>query len=397
MEIKILDNLDLRYKEKWNKQFVAPNRTCAEGLWRRTQDEATKEKSGWQSPLDCRRRMIHFLDQYDVVVENNNASLVIKDIYLWLCTTLPDYEMDEYILRIKNAAEKNAWESVHGILTKDGISITLTLCDTHPEDIKEGRVFPANYKTLEIVVSSRAGFKPNAYSPWGVLKSGIRKKGTRTNTPHIITDINELKEFMPFQVELGGGPSIELGIPPLNHLHNIYQVTTAQTMKFAFGENDHLIVDILEDYISFYKNNASLAYKNSLLAEPNEFYTVLAELYKNTTAVGDVITNNFDGMVSLVGLSERYVRKYEDSDIVPQVEFDNAAKSLLVVGSHADRRLVQEAARRKGLKIIYVDPEHYTDTNGNELDYPLETLKNEDILLQMKASEFAEKCKELTK
>jgi uncharacterized membrane protein len=168
-------------------------------------------------------------------------------------------------------------------------------------------------------------------------------------------------------------------------------------MKFAFGENDHLIVDILEDYISFYKNNASLAYKNSLLAEPNEFYTVLAELYKNTTAVGDVITNNFDGMVSLVGLSERYVRKYEDSDIVPQVEFDNAAKSLLVVGSHADRRLVQEAARRKGLKIIYVDPEHYTDTNGNELDYPLETLKNEDILLQMKASEFAEKCKELTK
>jgi hypothetical protein len=175
-------------------------------------------------------------------------------------------------------------------------------------------------------------------------------------------------KFAPYQIELGGGASIELGIPPLNHLHNVYQVTDTLTSQFAFGDNDHLIVDLLRDFESFYKNKASLAYKSSLLAEPNKFYKLLQELYQNKMAVGDVITNNFDGLVSLIGLKERYVRKYEDSDIIPHIDFDKDAKSLIVIGSHADRRLVQEAARRQGLQIVYIDPERYTDSNGSEVE-----------------------------
>ena len=393
MEIIILDNLDKRYKEKWYKQFVLPQRKNAEGLWRRTQEEEIKVQSGWISKNDQRRRMIHFLDEYDVLEKNGKCQLVIKNVYLWLCTSLPKTEINEYLDRIYYIAQLHNWSKSENLLIKDDLKISISLNDQHPEDKKEGRQFPNNYQTLELVVSNDPFFGPNKNSPWDVLKSGIRKKGTRTKTPNIIENLEELNKFAPFQFELGGGASIELGIPPLNHLHDIYYVNNLHTNQFIFGKDDNLIPDILEDYEKFYRERASIAYKKSLLAEPNEFYLLLMDLYSKGIAVGDIITNNFDGLASLVNIKERYVRKYEDTDIVPNIKFHKDAKSLIVVGSHADRRLIQEAGRKNGLKIIYVDPEKYMDYKGNSIDYPLETLKDEDLLVQMTAVEFAKKYK----
>jgi len=363
---------------------------CSEGIWRRTQEEGTQEQSNWKSPLDKRRRMIHFFDEYDVVGENGRCRLIIKNIYLWLCLTLPEQEIKEYLFRLNEQARKHGWGIDEHGFKKDAISINLNFSEHHPEDQKEHRVFPQGYCTLEATVESSRDFKPNGHSPWAILNSGIRKKGKRVPNPRVMENIHELLAYAPFQVELGGGASIELGVPPLNHLHTVYAVADPKTKKFIFGKEDYLLTDLLKDYETFYKEKASLAYGKSLLAQPNQLYQLLAVLHKKGLLVGNVITNNFDGLASLVGLQETYVRSYKDTAIVPKITFAENAKSLLVIGSHADRRLVQAAARRQGLKIIYVDPERYTDYFGRASEYPLETIEKEDILIAKTAGEFAQ-------
>ncbi|MFJ8444218.1 UDP binding domain-containing protein [Kitasatospora griseola] len=41
----------------------------------------------------------------------------------------------------------------------------------------------------------------------------------------------------------------------------------------------------------------------------------------------------------------------------PEIQLDPAAKALLVIGLHADRRWVEERARAAGMKVVFVDPE----------------------------------------
>lgn len=110
--------------------------------------------------------------------------------------------------------------------------------------------------------------------------------------------------------------------------------------------------------------------------------------------VGPIITNNFDGLVSRVGLKELFVRRYEETHIIPKIKFHPQAKSLFVVGSHADRRRIQHAARNKGLKIVYVDPEGYL-SSGKFIEYPLESPQDCDFLFRVTANEFAKRIYEL--
>jgi hypothetical protein len=96
--------------------------------------------------------------------------------------------------------------------------------------------------------------------------------------------------------------------------------------------------------------------------------------------VEPVLTNNFDGLVKSCGVSEHPLFGF--NDIYPKIDF--TAKNLLVIGSHADRRKVREQARKQGVQIIFVDPEHY---DGKP--YLLEDAQDEDILIQCSANEFS--------
>ena len=60
-------------------------------------------------------------------------------------------------------------------------------------------------------------------------------------------------------------------------------------------------------------------------------------------------------------------------------QFDQNAKSLLVVGCHADRRGIEKRARERGLKIIYIDPEGWW-VDGKFLAYPLESPQHTDLI-----------------
>ena len=100
--------------------------------------------------------------------------------------------------------------------------------------------------------------------------------------------------------------------------------------------------------------------------------------------IGRVMTNNFDGLAHRVGLNEHFLRRYDDT--IPEVEFFAEAKSLLVIGNHADRRRVQARARERGLKVIYLDPEGYW-LGDRFIDYPLEGPRDGDVVCRKGASD----------
>jgi hypothetical protein len=110
-----------------------------------------------------------------------------------------------------------------------------------------------------------------------------------------------------------------------------------------------------------------------------------------------VITNNFDFLCADVGLEEISLRRYESDAYFPMpsapraLAFDPRARSLLVVGVHADRRLAQRRAREEGLRIVYIDPERYLSPEGYQIPYPVEAPQTGDRLVKMGAAEALER------
>ncbi|MER6393185.1 hypothetical protein ABT236_32590 [Streptomyces sp. NPDC001523] len=64
--------------------------------------------------------------------------------------------------------------------------------------------------------------------------------------------------------------------------------------------------------------------------------------------------------------------------------FPAGAKSVLVIGLHADHRNVQARARELGLKIFYLDTEGVTE-NGVHQAYPIEGAREGDVVVRTEA------------
>ncbi len=381
---------DSDFIERWKNQFVSADRTFFEGLWRRTQEKETSEKSGWKSEADARVKILYFIDEYDVtLIENNKTGFYLKAPYLWLFLAIPVDEVITLRTNCYKALSMNwEYERTKKYHKRGDLTFQLYISENPPEKLA-ARHFPHNYQFVEATLtSSKTKIPEYKYSnPWSVFKSGIRKPLPRGN-PSIIESVDEISKYLPFQVELGCGPSIEAGIPPLHVLHSLYDITDSGGNFIFCDDRFSLLSRLLENPEQFYCQS-SFSYRTSLAAEPTTFYKLLWKLKNLGHLVGPVITNNFDGLARRVGLAEAFVRRYEEQSIVPDIDFDENAKSLLVVGSHADRRRIQEKARLKGLKIIYVDPEGYI-SNGKFYQYPVESPQNDDFLLRMTAQEFAE-------
>lgn len=395
----IAEGLTDVHKEKWDKQFVSNDRAVFESIWRRTQDPRNKELSGWKNDGDKRRRMLHFYDRYDVVEENGGFAFKLIAPYLWVSLTFPDAEIKDYEERIARALDAGGWvrKGVHDdtrMFSRGDLTLTMANPRSYDADTRAGRSFPDGYRHLDVVLSSLVTDIPEDRKshPWDVLETGIRTKDTR-GAPTIVSDLHDLAPFFPMQIELGCGPSIEVGIPPLHYLHRVYAVSDPVSHRFTMSpEADTLLPDIISDPEAFFARS-SVPYLGSITAVPNDFFHLLKTLSKNGTIVGDVITNNFDGLSSLVGLKERYVRQYAEVNIIPHIDFHPDARSLVVIGAHADRRRIQHSARDRGLKVIYIDPEGYAE-DGTFRSYPLESPQDGDLLVHMTASQFAKAFRE---
>jgi hypothetical protein len=311
-------------------------------------------------------------------------------LFLYYCLTCPAAEARGYAAQIADWAAAGGWARDRGQSWRLGdLRACLTRYTAHPEDAAAGRGTPAGFESVEMVFSSDGLRLPpgTARLPWEVLASGIRVPARR-GEPVITPALGPLAGYLPCQAELGCGVSVEAGIPPLHRLHEIYGVRRGSRPgageRFVLSPaDDALIREVLTRTERKFTEFTEM-YRACLAAGATPALKALRWLADEGHLIGPVITNNFDVLAARAGLTEYCVRRYDE--IIPDVPLLPEARSLLVVGSHADRRAVQARARAAGKKVFYLDPEGF-HANGTFMPYPLESPQTGDWVCRRTAAE----------
>ena len=396
----VIDALSKEQIEKWRLHYEAytskytdRDRKIDEGMWIRNQMFFTRKASGWKNRNDMRRKLVYYVHSYNIIEVNKKKCLVMDSSYLWIHYSFPENEVEEYLQSLFLNFKSGNWEKIDAthdtwLFMRGDLFFEVRLKSSEEEDVKVGMAFPINYKYIEITIFTeniRKNVWKKKQKAWARFHYGPRKRD-KSGDYEVIMDVNELKPYFPAHVELGCGPSIELGIPPLNFLHGVYYVTDKDTDKYILDlQKDNLAVLVAENPEQSY-SIFSMMFKSCFLAKPtSEFYKILKVLHDKNQILDPVFTNNFDGVPLLLGIDEYYLRRYETENLKPNVKFNPLAKSLISIGSHADRRRIQQAAREQGLKVIHIDPEGYYKDNTFH-SYPLEAIMDGDLIYRADSS-----------
>ena len=240
------------------------------------------------------------------------------------------------------------------------MEVIINTYDNHP---RNATLFPSNYNSCDIVIHNK-GYDYSCHQDrmWKLSTKMYRNPDKREN-PTYIKDASEILQYLPAQIEMGCGPSIAAGIPPLYDMHEIYKVQNHITGKFYFAEQDDLILSIINNpeqmYFKFSKTPITC-----IKAKHTKGYKIFNNLYQDGTFRGIVYNNNFDRLVKRFNIKETILRVYDLDSYIAPFYADENVKSLICMGCHADRRQIQRQAREKGLKVIYIDPEGFFNKNG---------------------------------
>lgn len=378
--------------DTWEKYYTGTHdrrRDVEEGIWRRTQDPANAAESGYsEKEENFRRRIVHYYYRFDV--DEARESMRLVDFYLYYCLTGPYAEIASYEGELIELLRLSGWTQVGLDSWAIGdLQLVLQRYDTHPQDLSIGRVSPAGYGSIDATFTSR-GFLPPVEvrnRPWEVLAGGIRIKDRRGKAA-VVEDLSGLLSHLPFQVEVGCGTSVEAGIPPLHRLHEVYRVTdrtddSTVAHRFILDEkSDPLVRELISDPETKFVDFCDMM-RACISAELTPALRALRDLRDAGAIVGPVITNNFDVLCARAGLDECFVRRYDQR--IPDIQIDDAARALLVIGNHADRRRVEHRFRERGLPVWFVDPEGFFTEDGGFLTYPLEGAMHGDTVCRQPA------------
>jgi hypothetical protein len=381
--------LDDAGQQQWARYFApgagGRNRDIEESIWRRSQHPLNAAQSGWNG-TGGRRRIVHYRNRYAVA----GPRLVLAEWYLYYCLTCPAAEACGYTAQIADWAAAGGWARDGEERWRRGdLRACLTRYAVHPEDAAAGRETPAGFESVEMVFSSDGLRLPPGTGrlPWEVLASGLRVPARRGD-PAITPTLAPLAGYLPCQAELGCGPSVEAGIPPLHRLHEIYSVRPGDRPgsgeRFVLSPSDDaLIREVLACTERKFAEFTEM-YRAAFTASTTPALRALRWMAGEGHLVGPVITNNFDVLAARAGLTEYCVRRYDE--IIPDVPLLPEARSLLVIGSHADRRAVQARARSAGKKVFYLDPEGFR-AGGTFMPYPLESPQTGDWVCRQAAAD----------
>ena len=374
--------LTIEQKTLFNNYFTEKDgKFYFEGIWFRNQRPENKLASGYIDETTQKRRYVQFYDSYKTVTDGDNHYLVVADTFVYVSNTFQKQEIINYEQKVLNALnEANFTKINENLYAKDDFEVELIKYDVHPKNIEANVTFPDDYSSLDITIKTKGyDCKKENEKMWKLSTKMFRKPDTR-GEPTYITSIDELEEYLPAQIEMGCGPSIEVGIPPLHMMHESYKVQNHKTKKFYFADQDDLITSIITEPEKMYKL-FSYVPKTLVQSTPSKAYHVFADLYKSGVFCGTVLNNNFDRLVKRFDIDEFILRIYEKDDYLPEIKFDENAKSLICIGTHADRRQVQKQAREAGKKVIFIDPEGFYTENGFE-PYPIEAPQTGDLILK---------------
>ncbi|MGW2016793.1 hypothetical protein [Streptomyces sp. NPDC001927] len=393
----VIEQLTDEQVKTWNRHYAPSgaherDRRFEDGIWRRTQDKANAEQSGWSQDSQGRRRIVHYRNQYDLDYTFPVPRLVLANLYLYHSVLAPAAEIDAYLTRVDAWLGEGRWKQKDdGTWCKGDLRVTITPYDEHPQDERADRDTPAGFRSVDICYITDEFEVPRTVRqlPWNVLAGGMRIKEQR-GEPTIAEDLAELVDHMPFMVELGCGSSIEAGVPPLHFLHEVYRVTSrkdntlTQSHQFTLRPGDDTLIEEMLTGPTAKAGQLTAMFKAAFEAEPTRAHQVLKELHDAGHLVGPVIQHNFDLLAARGGLEECFVRRYDQK--IPPVPFDERAKAILVIGLHADRRAVQARARALGMKVFFVDPEGLMES-GEFKPYPIEGAREGDVIVRAGAIE----------
>lgn len=389
---KLPQYLDPEDVSVWNKVFrptkgTSHDKTVEQSLWRRTQSEANKGHSDWKSDKDKNRKIVYYRHKYDLVDEQ----LYLTNTYIYVAITMEKQKFEEYRKMILSGLG-NTWTKRGSKYFFGDLTAELIVYEKPQLRQKEDCEFPDDYQTLELKVYSDISIGDESRLQemiWKISKAGMRKALFRKK-PQYVTNISDIHQYLPAQVEMGCGPSSEAGVLPLHTMHEIYSINEPFSKKFIMNaQKDTFIQHLTSDPMKAL-NKTSDYFAKIIKAKATPFYTLLKKFYDRGVLVGPIITNNFDGIHLRYNIPEIFVRTYDEVVVMPELEFDSSAKSLFVIGCHADRRSIERRARERGLKIIYIDPEGWWDNNVFK-SYPLESPQSEDLIIKLPSSEAFKK------
>lgn len=376
---KVYSNLDDSLHQNFIYRFTN-GKNVRKTVWRRTQSESNKELSLWGKDGVYRRRLIYVNDVYD-----------LKDNDFYLKKSLIHINYKAPIDEIKNYVEKLMtfkWNCKvsNGVIVLQKGDLKVNLIQYKLKHLFEGKG-DVGYWNLDIVITANMDWHyTDVAVAFNVLNiAGIREKSLAGNPTEISKE--NLTKFFPAQVTLGCGPSIEAGIPPLHFLHDVYCLKKKDGIFVLRPEDDNFVIKYLEDPYQKYVDMTYI-HKMCLLAKPTNFYYGIRNWYNEGKLVGPVLNNNFDGICCSLGIPEYCLRVHDMQGWYPETQFHPDAKSLFVIGCHADRRNVEKSARKKNLNIVYIDPCGYEENNVF-VPYPLESPQNNDFIIKLKAVEIS--------
>lgn len=377
-------------KEVFDKYFynTKDKGYILDNLWFRTQDEKNKMFSNRKSENDVRRRVFHSMQKYNIQEKDGVCSLLLEDLFIYISLSMPEEEIKSYNEKLLYALNNNDWKLENDKYINEDLQLSFSFYENNYLDRFSN--FPMNYSHLEILikpVSTSFDFNHENNRIWELFKKGIRNKNTKTAAQRI-DSIESIEKYFPAQIETGCGPSIELGVSPLHELHEIYKVQN-KNGQFYMNETDTFLVDFINGVEKKFSSMSKLV-KEFISCTPSDNHKKLNELFKLGIFKGEILSNNFDRMFSRTGLEERIVRVYERDNFYPNINFHPDVKSLIVIGSHADRRQIWKKARERGLKIIHINPNGYYEDNDLFFEKRIEDVCEDDLLLKVTYSEWIE-------
>lgn len=225
-----------------------------------------------------------------------------------------------------------------------------------------------------------------SYDKASVRRLLKRKPRLSIEPPKLIPESSnyDLSSLAPFVLCCGSGLSSESGLPFLGEIHNLFDLDDNEGDNFIFGASDNLPERLAENKDGEFRKYCQFTV-DAVKAEPSDSHRLLANLFKKGY-IKQIFTDNMDDLFAKVGLPYTQTRLSIFPDRF-EADFDDRAKAILVVGVAVDRRQVVRQARRKGLKIIVVNPVYEVACKSRNLDY----LYKGDIFFRGEAKEVLPK------
>ena len=239
-----------------------------------------------------------------------------------------------------------------------GGDLTVHLDHTQVTPRTSDRVARASgYRNLEVVVVTD-GYDVQVAGrivPGGFL--GRRTAGRSFRAASADRDRLRSRAALAFQLDSAVAPPSRRAFPPVN---------PSPHLRLSHANYGFVFRAAADDLLALFRDpETNTGDDRHLPGVParrgDAFLPAHRDLWDRGLLVGSGHHHNFDCQCADLGLRRSRLRRYDWRAILSQIEHDERARSLLMIGVHADRRLVQMRARRRGLKVLFIDPETYGD------------------------------------